>query len=373
MMKKSKRKCCLITVGAVVVLVCLALSGFVVFVVHEFSIPRVLARYSLDKPFPERDIIFLRKWGGNELGFINADGSGLEYVRLDTSHGLKRFLYGDTMPGLRSYFTWSSDGKAVFMNTSKFNTGFPAMLEVDGRQGILYTLDSGFENLSLYGEHTRYVSVIPGTRQALFGDAHQAFPHEAVLGMVELDRETVFLVRYIENLASDEQIDLIIGPNPWCNEDALVFAYHSYANRTQLIKHRIVLYNILDNRESIVLETSANHPADDSYPSCSPNGHWVAYTSHDGIHLVHPDGSDMRKIETTSQYYENGFPVASWSPDGQWIVYHDCIDAELCQKGEMAIFKYNVETGERVKLTDEGVYPYWRQPAEAGSEIRLEP
>jgi len=69
-----------------------------------------------------------------------------------------------------------------------------------------------------------------------------------VIGMVELDRETVFLVRYIENLASDEQIDLIIGPNPWCNEDALVFTYHSYANRTQLIKHRIVLYNRVDSQ-----------------------------------------------------------------------------------------------------------------------------
>jgi len=359
-MKKSKWKWFLIVVGVVA---CLALIGFAVS--DAVYIPCVSGSYTLDKPFPDRDIIFIRKWGGEEFGFVNADGSGLEHVRLQyLSSKLKRFLnIDDASLKLNTLITWSSDGRAVFMST--YGYPMPTMLEVNGTCGTHYMLDEKFR--AFMGRY-RYVSVIPGTRQAVFSDNHLDFPYQPIIGVVELDRDTLILVKYVGVIMEKGYVHLEIGPHPWCSKETLVFVY--FTDREQ----RIIFYNLRTDRQSI-LDASALGVHDwIAYPSCSPDGRWVAYTTRDGIYLVHPNGSDRQKIQMQMISSDYAYaPVASWSPDGQWIVYHDCLVPGDCREDKMAIFKYNVETGERVKLTDEGMYPYWRQPAEAGRELRLEP
>jgi hypothetical protein len=49
-------------------------------------------------------------------------------------------------------------------------------------------------------------------------------------------------------------------------------------------------------------------------------------------------------------------PIASWSPDGKWLVYHMYLGTD----GEYSIYKVNVETGETTKLIDNGYSPSWR-------------
>lgn len=59
-------------------------------------------------------------------------------------------------------------------------------------------------------------------------------------------------------------------------------------------------------------------------------------------------------------------PIVSWSPDGEWLVYH--VPNESLKASEdgpyYSIFKVNVETGEPVKLLDNGLLHYWIWPAE---------
>ena len=109
-------------------------------------------------------------------------------------------------------------------------------------------------------------------------------------------------------------------------------------------------------------------------PAWSPDGETIAYTWVDGIYLTDPNGTDERKIVDYTSPDVGGQPIfndwwpplPSWSPDGQWLVYHKCIlppgprtDCGSSSE-DYAIFKVNVETGEEIKILDGGLNPYWR-------------
>ncbi len=60
-------------------------------------------------------------------------------------------------------------------------------------------------------------------------------------------------------------------------------------------------------------------------------------------------------------------PIPSWSPDGEWLVYHKCtvpveIGASCTYAEDYAIFIVNVATGEETLLIEGGLNPYWRWP-----------
>jgi hypothetical protein len=66
-------------------------------------------------------------------------------------------------------------------------------------------------------------------------------------------------------------------------------------------------------------------------------------------------------------------PIVSWSPDGQWLVYHVYNESlKIKQRSRpfsfiqpYSIFKVNVATGNETKIIDGGMYPYWRWPIES--------
>lgn len=121
-----------------------------------------------------------------------------------------------------------------------------------------------------------------------------------------------------------------------------------------------------------------------NYPVWSRDGQWLAYTGVDGIYLfergtdVNPklivylsshqpdDDIPVFQEDRMDQYFS---PIVSWSPDGQWLVYHVysnnpvALDAKYSGK-YYSIFKVNIETGETIKLLDGGYSPSWRWPVD---------
>lgn len=115
-------------------------------------------------------------------------------------------------------------------------------------------------------------------------------------------------------------------------------------------------------------------------PVWSRDGQWLAYTGSDGIYITqnspnavprrlvmlgfpHPEiGRKLYTVDPAGLYYP---PIASWSPDGKWLVYHEYdVDSNAKYPKQYSIFLVSVETGEITKLVDEGLFPQWRWPVE---------
>ncbi|MBN2118127.1 MAG: PD40 domain-containing protein [Anaerolineales bacterium] len=120
------------------------------------------------------------------------------------------------------------------------------------------------------------------------------------------------------------------------------------------------------------------------FPAWSRDGGWLAYTGPDGIYVVRnsPDAQPRRLVALEILHPEIGGKVyidnpsvlyyptmASWSPDGKWLAYHEYHSDPVDPSAQFAakyysIVKVNVETGETIKLLDGGFFPSWRWPAE---------
>jgi TolB protein len=70
-----------------------------------------------------------------------------------------------------------------------------------------------------------------------------------------------------------------------------------------------------------VLKTLTSASAHDNFPSWSPKGDRIAFTSdRDGdyeIYTISPDGTDLRRLTHSPGNDAHN----SWSPDGEWIVF----------------------------------------------------
>jgi hypothetical protein len=134
----------------------------------------------------------------------------------------------------------------------------------------------------------------------------------------------------------------------------------------------IVIRNLETDEERIIGEGD--------FPVWSRDGQWLAYTGPDGMYVVqntptaeprrvsvlqilHPEF--RRRVYTPDRgnfYYP---PMASWSPDGKWIVYHEYhVESKVQFPGQYSIMKVNRDTGETMKLLDGGYSPFWRWPTE---------
>jgi TolB protein len=78
--------------------------------------------------------------------------------------------------------------------------------------------------------------------------------------------------------------------------------------------------------------------AHDSFPSWSPKGDRIAFTSdRDGdyeIYTIRPDGTDLRRLTNSPGNDAHN----SWSPDGEWIVFTSVRGGF---KDEMALTPFN--------------------------------
>ncbi len=307
--------------------------------------PRWPYDYVPERSIPQREIVFLEEKSTNTLGFINADGSGLEYIRF-WEEGRTREQAIFTYPVI-----WSSDGEFF--------------LWVDRRYPLIYRIKGNRLVGRVVGKITEAeIALAPDSTQAIV-TGHYRLPRGEVIGgiflvdltgksqpPIVLDSTKDIGWRFTDGNGVGEYHSEIfeIGLHPICGNLLVFRAYYYGAFSTgspgaEEYNERLILYDLSTGVQTTLWNLRAR------YPSCSPDGRWIGYTGEDGLYLMRPDGSMRRKIETVQ-----GFPTISWSPDGEWIVYHVCSEEATCE-----IYKMNVETGEKVKLVDRGVYPYWRQ------------
>ena len=89
-----------------------------------------------------------------------------------------------------------------------------------------------------------------------------------------------------------------------------------------------------------------NNPANDSWPSCSPDGTKIAFISNRGgkwgIYTINADGSNQTRL--TNNHADNGWPA--WSPDGIKIAFISTRD------GNSEIYVMNVDGSNQRVLTN---------------------
>jgi TolB protein len=74
-------------------------------------------------------------------------------------------------------------------------------------------------------------------------------------------------------------------------------------------------------------------------PAWSPNGEWIVFLNENGtrgdIYLIHPDGTDLRRLTDSNDISRDGNLV--WSPDGKQLAY------SAYRGGKIEIFLMGVE------------------------------
>ncbi|MEM7573805.1 MAG: PDZ domain-containing protein [Bacteroidota bacterium] len=94
-------------------------------------------------------------------------------------------------------------------------------------------------------------------------------------------------------------------------------------------------------------------------PDWSSDGRFLSFTDTDyNIWIVDITGeSGARMVDTDRYAHPNRSMNPVWSPDGQWITYAKQLDSHF-----KAIFAYNVNTDQRIQLTDgmaDAISPVW--------------
>ena len=81
-------------------------------------------------------------------------------------------------------------------------------------------------------------------------------------------------------------------------------------------------------------------PTQVSYPFISPDGRQVSFTTRDGLYLVGMDGGTQRRIADNDSF------IATWSPDGNYLVYNLRIDDKTAKEGAVSELRtFDVQKG----------------------------
>ncbi len=93
-------------------------------------------------------------------------------------------------------------------------------------------------------------------------------------------------------------------------------------------------------------------------PAWSPDGKYISYTdTHLNLYVVEVSSGEVTLVDTDRYVRPERTMNPVWSPDSKWIAYAHTLDNLF-----KAIVLYNVETGERIQMTDgmsDAITPVW--------------
>lgn len=293
-------------------------------------------QYYAPKRFPQTDIVFKAT---GMLGFVNADGSNLTMVPFKMAYTDFVTTWGTPI------ITGNNEALIVTFANYPGSIGkvFIARRGEEARDCGWY----GIARLATDGYHI-LLETLDGQEKYLPEDC----------GTGNTPKRTYSEV--VGALSPDEQYSAEVERGE----------YEAYTSPN------IIIHNLRTGEKRLIGEGY--------FPVWSRDGQWLAYTGADGIYVVQnsPNAKPKRLVALETPhpelgrtvYMEDKFelyypPIASWSPDGKWLVYHEYhLASETEFPSQYSIVKVNVETGETTKLLDGGYSPFWRWPAKRPGE-----
>jgi len=265
----------------------------------------------------------------NQIGFLHPDGSGLEILQLHLSGGIKEDMMHILSEPRMLTLEWGFDGKSL---ATRFaydpHSGVPMIISQDGRVRKCPYIEQVWGRGKVI--HTKEGTIITNGEQSDIHESH----------IVVLDPDTC---QVIEKLYS---IDTGI---------ARIYDY-SYARNGWLaidlggpLKSGLV---VLDENQQEVFSIEEGFS-----PLWSYDGNQLTYLVGPEfiLFIVDKYGQNKSRVPNVSTYGS----AATWSPDGQWIVYHGEPDRSTGMRG-YPIYKHNLITGETLLLHEDGYDVTWR-------------
>ncbi|RPI92335.1 MAG: hypothetical protein EHM40_13330 [Chloroflexi bacterium] len=316
-------------------------AGVLSYLGIQYAFPREV---TAPDAFPDTNLVFTPL--GQQVGFVNADGSDLEYVPLvikapelsnrilpsrpvitgDNKTLIVKASFRVTYASLPEWLVVSQPGKFPVV-CRQWSSQHMAYLSADQQEIFTFTLWDGLQRYKL-SNCGKEVSPLETYERNLYG-------------IPSPDQKYIVQVRETGAALEDD--------------------------------HLIIVREFSDTKEWKV--------GIGDYPAWSRDSHWVAYTGKDGIYVAnvledreaqlvvaysypYPDNENYPVYETDAMWKIS--PEVAWSPDGNWLVYHKWKGdrpGNFVDPTNYGIYKVDIATGEEIMIIDEGIYPYWRWPA----------
>jgi hypothetical protein len=316
--------------------------GFLLYTTIQTNFPSEVAAPAA---FPDTDLVFAPS--GKRIGFVNADGSDLEYVPLV----IKAPELGSNLTPSRPVIT--GDNKTLIVKAT-YHLTYATLPE------WLFVSQPGKFPTVCRQWSSQQMAYLSADQQEIFTftmwDGLQRYK------LSSCGKEEAPLETYDRNLYGI--------PSP--DQKYLVYARET---GTELEDDRFIIVREFSGTKEWTVGMG-------DYPAWSWDSRWVAYTGKDGIYVVNAlEGGEAQLVVPYSYPYPDNenFPVyetdafwkvppeVAWSPDGKWLVYHKWKGdrpGNFADPSDYAIYKVNISTGEETMIVDEGMYPYWRWPVE---------
>ena len=282
---------------------------------------------------PQTNIIFQSvMWNPYELNFIQADGSNHQVLNLDVN-----FIKP----------VWSSDGAIIYGLSNPVTQppyefiGYPAYWKI--KNHIFKRCD---KNLPYYGQIEEYKHTTTKNEVILYN------AYEIVI----FDMDACQVKSTLVDFNNPSGVYMISGFSYFPQTQEIVYGRLTVENKSR--KYSLRKMNLKTGEETEL--------AEGINPAWSPDGKQIAFLGLDGLYVIQADGQQSQKLinrQFFDPYSISGpslrNPQPYWSPDGQWLIYHQCIDT-ACDYIQTPIYKVRVSDGEETKIYTGGKFPSWQ-------------